>query len=84
MTAFRVAILLLLLMISGFGARHGELIDINHAGIGELRSLPGIRDAYAAAIVKNRPYKNKAQLLSKQVIPEAVYEKIRARIVAKQ
>jgi competence protein ComEA len=61
-----------------------ELIDINHATASELRTLPGIRDAYAAAIVKNRPYKNKAQLLSKQVIPEAAYGKIRKKIIARQ
>jgi competence protein ComEA len=62
----------------------GGLIDINRATVSELKTLPGIRDAYAAAIVKNRPYKNKAQLLSKQVIPEAAYGKIRKKIIARQ
>ncbi len=62
----------------------GGLIDINHATASELKTLPGIRDAYAAAIVKNRPYKNKAQLLSRQVIPEAAYGKIRNKIIARQ
>jgi competence protein ComEA len=60
------------------------LVDINRASSAELKSLPGIQDAYAAAIVKNRPYKNKKQLLTKQVIPEAAYGKIKARIIAKQ
>jgi competence protein ComEA len=60
------------------------LVDINRATVSELKTLPGIRDAYAAAIVKNRPYKNKAQLLSKQVIPEAAYGKIRKKIIARQ
>jgi competence protein ComEA len=64
-------------------AKNG-LIDINHATVSELKTLPGIRDAYAAAIVTNRPYKNKAQLLSKQVIPEAAYGKIKNKIIAKQ
>ncbi len=31
-----------------------ELIDINRASAVELKTLPGIQDAYAAAIVKNR------------------------------
>lgn len=61
-----------------------ELIDINRASAVELKTLPGIQDAYAAAIVKNRPYKNKAQLLSKQIIPEAAYGKIKNKIIAKQ
>jgi len=65
-------------------ARTGELIDINRASAIELKTLPGIQDAYAEAIVKNRPYKNKAQLLSKQIIPEAAYGKIKNRIIAKQ
>jgi DNA uptake protein ComE-like DNA-binding protein len=64
--------------------RTGDLVDINRASMAELKSLPGIQDAYAAAIVKNRPYKNKKQLLSKQVIPEAAYGKIKNRIIAKQ
>ena len=49
-----------------------------------MKTLPGIKDAYAAAIVKNRPYKNKTQLLSKQIIPEAAYGKIKNRIIAKE
>ncbi len=61
-----------------------DLIDINHANTAQLKALPGIGDAYSAAIVKNRPYKNKTQLLSKGVIPEATYNKIRDKIIAKQ
>jgi len=61
-----------------------ELIDINHASPDQLTSLPGIQDALAAKIVKNRPYANKAQLSSKGVISAATYKRIRNRIIAKQ
>jgi competence protein ComEA len=61
-----------------------DLIDINHANAAKLKALPGIGDAYAAAIVKNRPYKNKTQLLSKGIIPQATYSRIRDKIIAKQ
>jgi competence protein ComEA len=61
-----------------------DLIDINHANAAKLKALPGIGDAYSAAIVKNRPYKNKTQLLTRGVIPEATYNKIRDKIIAKQ
>jgi DNA uptake protein ComE-like DNA-binding protein len=61
-----------------------DLVDINHANAAQLRALPGIGEAYAAAIIKHRPYKNKSQLLSGGVIPEAVYKKIRDKIIAKQ
>lgn len=60
------------------------VIDINSASAAELKALPGIGDAYSAAIIKNRPYANKTQLRSKGVIPPATYEKIKDRIIAKQ
>ena len=61
-----------------------ELVDINHADVGELKTLPGIQDALAAKIVKNRPYANKTQLFSKGVISAAIYKRLRALIIAKQ
>jgi competence protein ComEA len=95
----RIVVLLLSLVCAGFAApgrtapdegkpesaaRSERRVDINRASVTELKTLPGIRDAYASAIVRNRPYKNKSQLLSRQVIPEAAYGKIRNKIVAKQ
>jgi DNA uptake protein ComE-like DNA-binding protein len=65
-------------------APHAELIDINHATLLELKTLPGVGEAYALAIVKHRPYKNKTQLRSKGAIPLAAYRKIKDQIIAKQ
>jgi DNA uptake protein ComE-like DNA-binding protein len=65
-------------------SKAAELVDVNHATVDELKTLPGIQDAYAAKIVKNRPYANKTQLSSKGVIPAATYKRIRALIIAKQ
>ena len=61
-----------------------KLLDINSASRDELKSLPGIGDAYSAAIIKNRPYANKSQLVSRKVIPQATYDKISSQIIAKQ
>jgi len=61
-----------------------ELVDINSASDAELKAIPGLGDAYIAKIVVNRPYANKTQLVSKKVLPEAVYEKIKDKVIAKQ
>ena len=60
------------------------VIDINSASKAELMTLPGIGDAYSQKIVDNRPYARKDQLVSKNIVPQATYDKIKDRIVAKQ
>jgi competence protein ComEA len=65
-------------------APRAELIDINHATLIELKTLPGVGEAYALAIIKHRPYKNKTQLRSKGAIPLAAYRKIKDQIIAKR
>jgi competence protein ComEA len=65
-------------------AERKQLIDINRASADELKTLPGIADAYAAKIARNRPYKRKTQLLTRKVIPEATYGRIKGKIIARQ
>jgi len=61
-----------------------DLIDVNSAPVDVLKTLPGIGDAYAARIVKNRPFKGKNEIVSKAGVPQATYDKIKDKIVARQ
>lgn len=62
----------------------GQLVDINGATKEELKKLPGITDAFADKIIAGRPYLTKAHLVTHNVLPAALYESIKKRIVAKQ
>lgn len=65
-------------------AEKPNLVDINTATADELKSLPGIDDAHSERIIRGRPYKQKDELVLRDIIRQATYDKIKDQIVAKQ
>ena len=60
-----------------------SLIDINSASRDDLMSLEGIGEVRADAIIRSRPFKGKTELVERRLIPEAVYDKIADKVVAR-
>ena len=57
-------------------------LDLNTATPTQLRALPGMGDAYVKRILEGRPYTAKNQLITRGILPQNAYDRIREFIVA--
>jgi len=60
-----------------------SLIDLNSASRDDLMALDGIGEVRADAIIRSRPFKAKTELVERRLIPEALYEKISDKVMAR-
>jgi len=67
-----------------FSQSASTLIDINTATPSQLKSLPGMGDAYVRRVLEGRPYTAKNQLITRGVLPQPAYEKIAPYIIARR
>lgn len=61
-----------------------ELVDLNSASKTQLIGLPGIGEAHAQKIIDGRPYREKSDLVKKNIISQKTYEMIADRVIARQ
>jgi DNA uptake protein ComE-like DNA-binding protein len=67
----------------GWNNSQHPLVDLNSASEIELLDLPGINRPAARRIIAGRPYRDKHDLLDKNILSGAEYQRIRDQVTAK-
>jgi competence protein ComEA len=87
---WRALVLIVALLFAGAAwaqrpqpAPAANLIDINSASRDDLMTLDGIGEVRADAIIRARPFRAKTELVERRLIPEALYDKIADKVMAR-
>jgi DNA uptake protein ComE-like DNA-binding protein len=59
-----------------------DRVDINHASLKELLSVPGMTRSWAGRILRFRPYHAKNDLLEHGIVSPTEYERIKDYLIA--
>ena len=62
------------------GWNRDKPLDLNSATKEQLLTLPGVTAAQADRIIRERPYKQPDELVTRRILPKAEYDKISDRI----
>ena len=57
-----------------------DRLDINTASADQLKAIRGLNEAQAKKIIDGRPYKRRGELVTKKVVPQETYDKIKDQI----
>jgi DNA uptake protein ComE-like DNA-binding protein len=69
---------------AGSDRDHDGLVDLNSASKTQLIGLPGIGETHAQKIIDGRPYRQKSDLVRRNIISEKTYELIADKVIARQ
>jgi DNA uptake protein ComE-like DNA-binding protein len=65
------------------GWSRDQPLDLNQATKDQLQSLPGMSTEGAERIIEGRPYHSASELVSRRVISQQEYDKIKDQVTAK-
>ena len=59
------------------------MININLVRFDQLKTLNGIGDTYAKRIMEGRPYQRTDELVTKNILPQMNYDRIKEHIMTR-
>jgi competence protein ComEA len=64
------------------GLGRAKTINVNKASREDLLTLPGLTERQADQLVAHRPFQNAHDLVTRRIVSETEYDKIRDRVIA--
>lgn len=65
------------------GWDRNQALDLNQASKAQLLSLPGVGNETADRVIAGRPYSSASELVSRRIVSQAEFDKIKDQVTAK-